>query len=399
MAHIAQDSLATIYFELTWESSHARHVEAYYAVDVSFVRDILPLGLKSRMRGLGSGDSIEMTLDPSDIPAHELGKVLDLPRSRFVAPVLHGRNIKPRIGRFYPQRFIEDVPGNRPDSTAPFRVVATERVGFKADLNSPMAGREVTIKASVVDVRPPVDDAGELRRWPPILMRGAGMQARMEETPTDFLGVTPFTREDETDDGDFYTEAGMAPPLDRQAEENIRKIYEGVLEDGMDVLDLMTGRSSHLPNELKPGSVTGLGLNTKDMDANDALGKSVVHNLNEEPRLPFEDNCFDAVICTASVEYLTKPFEVFEDIARVIRPGGVFVLTFSDHWFEPKVIRIWSELHQFERMGLVSQYFMRSEKFTDINTFSERGWPRLPDDDGETDSDSVFAVWGRTLPE
>ena len=214
MASIVQDSLATIYFELTWESSHARHVDAYYAVDVSFTRDILPLGLKSRMRGLGPGDSVEMILDPSEIPAYEPGKILEIARSRFLAPILHGRNIKPRIGRFYPQRFIQDVPGNRPDSTAPFRVVATDRAGFKADLNNPLAGQKVTIKASVLDVRPPNEGGGAQQRWPVTLLRGVGMQARMEETPSDFLGVHPFIREDETSDVEFYTKLASASLLE-----------------------------------------------------------------------------------------------------------------------------------------------------------------------------------------
>jgi len=404
MAHIAQDSLATIYFELIWESSHARHVDAYLAANVSFTRDILPLGLKSRMRGLGQGDSVEMPLDPSDITAHEQGKIIDLPHSRFKAPLVHDRRIKPRIGRFYPQRLIEDVPGTRPDSTAPFRVTATDKAGFKADLNHPLAGRVVQIKASALDVRPPDTDAGELHRWPSTLMRGPGMQARMMETATDFLGVDPFIREDETDDGEFYTKSGPIPLLDKQALENVKKVYGRLLKDGMDVLDLMAGPASHLPDGFKPGSVTGLGLNKKIMDANQELDAVVVHNLNEKPRLPFEENSFDAVICTASVEYLTKPFEIFEDMARVLKPGGVFVLTFSDHWFEPKAIRIWSELHEFERMGLVCQYFFRSEKFVDLNTFSERGWPRLPNtkdmhSSKKKDSDSIFAVWGRTQSE
>ncbi|MBI9080964.1 MAG: class I SAM-dependent methyltransferase [Pseudodesulfovibrio sp.] len=403
MAHIAQDSLATIYFEIIWESSHVRHVDAYLAADVSFTRDILPLGLKSRMRGLGPGDSVEMVFDPSDVTVHELGKIIELPHSRFKAPLVHDRRIKPRIGRFYPQRLIEDVPGTRPDSTAPFRVISTDKAGFKADLNHPLAGRSIQIKASVLDVHPPDTDSGTLHRWPSTLMRGPGMQARMAETATDFLGVDPFVRDDETDDSEFYAKSLPSSFLDKQALENVQKVYGGLLSDGMDVLDLMAGSLSHLPDGFKPGSVTGLGLNREVMEANEQLGRVVIHNLNEEPQLPFEENSFDAVVCTASVEYLTKPFEVFEDMSRVLKPGGIFILTFADQWFASKAIHIWSELHEFERMGLVCQYFFRSEKFIDLNTFSERGWQRLPDTEDVQDldksSDSIFAVWARTQAE
>ncbi len=135
------------------------------------------------------------------------------------------------------------------------------------------------------------------------------------------------------------------------------------------------------------------------MDANPALTTRVVHNLNEEPELPFEDESFDAIICTVSVEYLTKPFEIFEEAARVLKPGGVFALTFSNHWVENKVIRIWTELNEFERMGMISQFFVRTDGFEDLTTLSERGWPR-PDDEDDSDadkpnqSDPVYAVWG-----
>ena len=68
------------------------------------------------------------------------------------------------------------------------------------------------------------------------------------------------------------------------------------------------------------------------------------------PLLPFEVARFDAVVCTVSVEYLTRPLEVFAEVRRVLKPGGRFITTFSNRWFPPKVIRIWQELH--EEFGL-----------------------------------------------
>lgn len=402
MAHIAQDSLATIYFSFTWKSSHATHVEHYLAKDVNMVRDILPLGVKSRILGLGEGDSVELTMEQSEVPPFKPGKVLDMPIVRFQPPQIKDRTIIPRIGRYYPKNFIDQVPGTRPDSATPFRVVERDRAGFKADLNHPMADREVTIKATVLEIKSPNGKAGELKRWTDIFLQGPGMQSRLPETPTDYLGDDPFLRIDETGDAEFYSAPSLAKHLDSHAVECVQKLYDDLLEDGMDILDLMTGDVSHLPNTLQPGSVTGLGLNQNAMDANPALTTRVVHNLNEEPELPFEDGSFDAIICTISVEYLTKPFEIFEEASRVLRSGGVFVLTFSNHWIENKVIRIWTELSEFERMGMISQFFVRTEGFEDLTTLSERGWPR-PDDEDDSDadkpnqSDPVYAVWSKKV--
>ena len=119
--------------------------------------------------------------------------------------------------------------------------------------------------------------------------------------------------------------------------------------------------------------------------------------MNADPTLPFADNTFDLVLCTVSVEYLVRPEGVFRDVARVLRPGGRFVVTFSNRWFPPKAIKLWKELHEFERMGLVLEYFKRSEKFTDLQTLSSRGWPRPESDKYYPEflkSDPVYAVWG-----
>jgi SAM-dependent methyltransferase len=117
-----------------------------------------------------------------------------------------------------------------------------------------------------------------------------------------------------------------------------------------------------------------------------------------DPRLPFDSNSYDLVLCSLSVEYLTSPWDVFSDLARVVKPGGHVVVTFSNRWFEPKAIRIWNELHEFERMGLVLEYFKESRTFDDLRTYSVRGLPRPADDkySGQIPfSDPVYAVWGR----
>ena len=46
---------------------------------------------------------------------------------------------------------------------------------------------------------------------------------------------------------------------------------------------------------------------------NPSAGITLVHDLNAEPRLPFHNESFDAVVCCVSVDYLTRPLEVFTD--------------------------------------------------------------------------------------
>jgi SAM-dependent methyltransferase len=97
-----------------------------------------------------------------------------------------------------------------------------------------------------------------------------------------------------------------------------------------------------------------------------------------------------------------QPTEFFAEVARVLRPGGMFVVTFSNRWFEPKAISVWKDIHEFERMGLVLEYFRRSAQFTSLATTSVRGLPRPRNDRyyGRIQhADPFYGVWGRKLGE
>ena len=112
-----------------------------------------------------------------------------------------------------------------------------------------------------------------------------------------------------------------------------------------EVLDLMSSWVSHF--EEPPRRLTVLGMNDDELAANPQAQARVVHDLNADPRLPFADDSFDAAVCCVSVDYLVRPVEVFAEVARVVRPGGPFVCTFSNRCFPTKAIRGW--LHVLRR--------------------------------------------------
>jgi SAM-dependent methyltransferase len=177
----------------------------------------------------------------------------------------------------------------------------------------------------------------------------------------------------------------------------VADVYKRFVKDGMQVLDLMSSWATHLPETVKPGGISGLGMNRTELEQNPRLTDFQVHDLNANPQLPYSSGSFDVAICSVSVEYLTRPLEVFSEIARVLKPGGTFAVTFSNRWFPPKVVRVWEQIHEFERVGLVMEYFMRSGAFDNLGTYSMRGLPRPREDKYAGEfllSDPVYAVWG-----
>jgi SAM-dependent methyltransferase len=267
------------------------------------------------------------------------------------------------------------------------------------DLGHPLADRSVTAKVTVGSVLPKsTERGGSLRHWGELVTRGVGMQARWNGKPTDFFSDDPFRREDESPDHLFYRQPRLVQHIDDTAINMIRQIYGRFVQNGSCVLDLMSSWQSHLPEEINPEQVDGIGLNETEMKKNPVLTDYNVQDLNSNPELPFATSRFDTVVCTVSVEYLTRPLDVFAEVARVLKPDGWFVVTFSNRWFRTKAIQIWPQLHEFERMGLVLEYFHRTALFSDLHTYSVRGLERPAHDKyyGQVPSaDPVYAVWGR----
>ena len=267
------------------------------------------------------------------------------------------------------------------------------------DFNHPMAGKHIELEATIRSIREKgTERGGTMRDWSEILGSGPGMQGRWHDRPTDYFSDHPFDRHDNGPDSVFYNRPRLVQHLDATARARITDLYRRLIPTNATVLDLMSSWVSHMSEDLETEKLVGLGMNMKDLDTNKRLTERVVQDLNENPRLPFSSDSFDAVICTVSVEYLIRPVEVFDELARVLRPGGIAVMTFSNRYFPPKAIRIWTELHEFERMGLVMEFFNDTRRFGDIETWSMRGLPRPYDDKYFPEmpySDPLYAVWGR----
>ena len=139
-----------------------------------------------------------------------------------------------------------------------------------------------------------------------------------------------FAREDESPDAAFYSVPRLLVHIDDHAIDAARRLYAEVLPRGGAILDLMSSYRSHMPPELGWSRLCGLGMNETELRQNDQLTDYVVHDLNADPVLPFAEGEFDGAVVTVSVQYMTQPLAVFRDVARVLKPGGPFVVTYSN---------------------------------------------------------------------
>ena len=393
------DMLGTLELRLRWGHNGIRHTDCRHAPRVNFWRDILPAGLCEAIARRPVNGKIDLELDAGALlPAFRESNLHRVPLDAVETRRVSGVEIRPRLGRFYPRGILGGVPGVFRENVQPFRCVGLEAGVLTADLNHPLAGRRPAIEVWLHGLRPKFEERGGTTiDWLESAAEGPGIQARAGETPTDFFADDPFARQDESDDGRFYERPRLVQHLDAAARRAISRLYAELIRPGADVLDLMGSWVSHLPDELPIGALTVLGMNRDELAANPRATERVLHDLNRDPRLPLPSRRFDAVICTASVEYLVRPFEVFAEAARVLKPGGVLAAAFSNRWFPPKAIRVWPLLHEFERMGMVLEYFLKTGQYTRLETFSMRGLPR-PEDDryfGQLpQADPVYAVWG-----
>ena len=379
---IDRDCNADLLFELRYEAAGRRHTVRHFGRKANFWRDIFPADLGQRLLGLTAGQSVQVRLVPGgDLPARDPAKVLTLERRRFAPRPVDGRRLPPVPGRFYPQGVLEGLPGVYPSTRTPFRLLADDGAAIVCDCNHPLAGIEAQLTATVLDVRQkPSETGGSLHVWLEELLDGPGIETGLAGQTLRFVAEPgDLSRADEGADTAFYAAPRLVPHIDAKARERLTALYATLLSPGDTVLDLMASHLSHLPPELALGPVTGLGLNARELAANPALAERVVADLNADPTLPFPDAAFTAVTCSMSVEYLAAPAGVLAEAARVLAPGGVLAISFSNRWFPQKAVRLWSELHEFERLGFVAGLLEATPGLGEIETLAERGWPRPAD--------------------
>lgn len=165
------------------------------------------------------------------------------------------------------------------------------------------------------------------------------------------------TKLDETDDSLFYAYPRFVTHVDEGFIQQLTDLYRERLKPQTHIFDMMSSWVSHLPDELELAHVEGHGLNEEELAKNPRFNHYFVQDLNQNPKFPLPDGTFDAVLNCVSVQYLQYPDAIFYEIHRILRPGGIAIISFSNRMFYQKAITAWRDASEGQRVELVKRYF------------------------------------------
>ena len=148
-----------------------------------------------------------------------------------------------------------------------------------------------------------------------------------------------FFRADEGDDENFYTLPRLVYHIDEPAVATLTQYYRNNIPKGSSILDICSSWVSHYPLEFKQEMkrISGTGMNSLELMANDQLTDYDARNLNINPQLPYDNDTFDVVTCVVSIDYLIHPIEILKEVRRVLKPGGKVIISQSNRCFPSKV--------------------------------------------------------------
>ena len=138
--------------------------------------------------------------------------------------------------------------------------------------------------------------------------------------------------------------------------ESLRLLEQAQEEIAVDALVLDAGSGEGRYKEMFAHTrYVGLDLAVGDTTW-DYTGLDTVGNLR---KIPFGDATFDAAVCVQTLEHVDQPFEVTQEIGRVLKPGGRYYLSAPMMWYQHQKPHDYYRYTSFGLENLLKQNGMR----------------------------------------
>eukprot|EP00439_Symbiodinium_sp_Y106_P038773 s2350_g4.t1 len=298
-------------------------------------------GFDRAVKGLKVGDKKTVTISPEDAYGQRSdAMIMNIPAAQVPKGLQEGMQVMLGGGQ---QKMPAKVKQVLDDGSA------------MLDLNHPLAGKELKFDLELVGFREVVKGM-DMVGWQgqtvkvPIAVANSPVSEALKEPNWKWPQGWPykeddFRRQDESDDSGFYSQPRFVTHIDEDAIDAIRNFYDVQFAQApqgeYSVLDICSSWISHYPKNLKAKRVAITGMVEQELAANKQATEFAVADLNKMPKLPYGDSEFDFVTNVVSVDYLTKPRDVFSEMHRVLKPGGVAIMSFSNRCFFTKAISMW----------------------------------------------------------
>ena len=192
----------------------------------------------------------------------------------------------------------------------------------------------------------------------------------------ELLSTQERQKPDESNDSLFYSTPKFVYHLDSNFRKNLSELYKQEIKNNSCVLDLMSSWDSYLPKNGENIKVIGHGLNKEELEKNDAFDNYWIQNFNTNQMIPLEDETIDYCLMVAAWQYLQYPEKIAEEVARILKEKGKFIISFSNRAFWHKAPNIWTYSNENERIIYVRNILVANgfceprviKKFTQENS-------------------------------
>lgn len=160
-----------------------------------------------------------------------------------------------------------------------------------------------------------------------------------------------------------------------QAPKRVAARLHAVLDPGSIILDAGcgTGLSGEALSETGFSRIDGIDVSQRSLDvaANRGVYRSLQQVDMQKLPLPIDDNSYDGLACVGVMTYLPDSSGTLREFCRILRPGGVMVLTQRTDIFEERDFP--AVLKELELQGLIEDvdisdpgpYLPENEEFGD----------------------------------
>ena len=148
------------------------------------------------------------------------------------------------------------------------------------------------------------------------------------------------------------------PIIDERFQDHINKF----LPEGSAVLEIGGRSRSLLPTNIKYSNKKIVSINSNSNSNSNSIGSSNGGSFDvacdiDNFSLPYQSQLFDRIIFSSNIDCIDKPRDIFREIWRVLKPGGLCMVCFPKVVESLKPVKMWTTMNEEQKIWIVGSYY------------------------------------------